>query len=95
MSKDWMTTATPNRAPNNFNYRIAHSGNIVCNNGGYTTAMGSRGPHTKVLAKPLPGDSGEYLAYFGAHRDRVIKAAKNLNITIHRHTKKLGYEIFS
>ena len=83
------------RSPSNHKFRIANSGNVVCNNRGYTTEMGSRGAHVKVLARPIPQIKGEYIAEFGAHRDRVVKAANLLNVTIHRYTRKTGYEIHS
>jgi hypothetical protein len=89
-----MSTTQPNRTPNNFGYRIAKSGNIVCNNGGYQSAMGSRGAHVKVIACPHPEIHGEYVAEFGAHRDRVAKAAAILGVKIHRTTTKSGHEIF-
>ena len=89
-----MSTTQPNRTPNNYGYRIAKSGNIVCNNGGYQSASGGRGAHVKVLAYPHPEIDGEYMAEFGAHRDRVAKAAAVLSVKIHRETKKSGCEIF-
>ena len=89
-----MTQAIPNRIPNNYNYRIAKkSGNVVCNNGGYYTCMGSRGAHVKVLARL--NSQGQYVVEFGAHRDRVKKAAEVLGIRIMRKTKKRGLEIFA